>query len=111
MLLGGVRDACAAVVPTVRAEVTGAPLVVTEAGLSEQVGAGLATVIMLQPKLTVPLKPPDGARVIVEVADPPAVTDAGKGEAERLKSGAACTVKLTDPLWLTDPEVPVIVTL
>ena len=111
MLLGGAAEACAAVVLTVRVEVTGAPLVVTEVGFSEQVGAGLAAVIMLQAKFTVPLKPADGAKVMVEVAEPPAATDAGNGEAERLKSGAPCTVKLTDPLWLTDPEVPVIVTL
>jgi hypothetical protein len=111
MLLEGAAEACAAVVLTVKVEVTGAPLVAIEAGFSEQVGAGLAVVIMLQLMVTVPLKPPEGAKVTVEVADPPAVTGAGKSEAERVKSGTACTVKLTDPLWLTDPEVPVIVTL
>jgi hypothetical protein len=111
MLLGGVTEACAAVVLTVRVEVAGAPLIVIEAGLSKQVGAGLATVVMLQLRFTVPLKPPDGAKVMVEVADPPTVTDVGNGEAERLKSRAACTVKLMDALWLTDPEVPANVTL
>ena len=110
MLLEGAAEACAAVVRTVKVEVTGAPTAI-EAGFSEQVGAGLAVVIMLQLIVTVPLKPPEGAKVTVEVADPPAVTGPGKGEAERLKSGTTCTVKLTDPLWLTEPEVPVIVTL
>jgi hypothetical protein len=112
MLREGAAEAWAAVVLTVKVEVTGAPLVVIgAAGFSEQVGGGLAAVIMMQLIVTVPVKPPEGTKVTVEVADPPAVTGAGMGEADRLKSGTACTVKLTDPLWLTDPEVPLIVTL
>src|SRR5580700_9126537 len=100
MVREGAAEAWAAVVLTVKVEVTGAPLVVIgAAGFSEQVGAGLAVVIMLQVIVTVPLKPPEGAKVTVEVADPPAVTGPGKGEAERLKSGTTCTVRLTDPLW------------
>jgi hypothetical protein len=51
--------------------------------------------------------------VIVEVADPPAETDAGeRSEAAIVKSGSgAVTVKLTVVSWLKDPDVPVTVTL
>jgi hypothetical protein len=68
----------------------------TELGLNEHVGAGIPPpVMLLQAKLTVPLKPLVGAMVIVEVADPPAETEAGeRAEAAIVKSGAA-TVRLT----------------
>jgi hypothetical protein len=53
--------------------------------------------------------------VIVEVADPPAVTEAGESaEAAIVKSGGAdigLMMRPTDVLWLTDPEVPVTVTV
>jgi len=50
----------------------------TEVGAKVHVGAGLTTgVILLQDKFTVVLKPLSGATVMVEVADPPAATEAG----------------------------------
>ena len=69
---------------------------VTELGLNEHVGAGVPPpVMLLQTKLTVPLKPLVGTMVIVEVADPPAETEADeRAEAATVKSGAA-TVRLT----------------
>jgi hypothetical protein len=86
----------------------------TELGLNEHVGAGVPPPVMpLQAKLTVPLKPLVGAMVIVEVADPPAETEAGESaEAAIVKSaGGGVTVRLTVVSWLNDPEVPVTVTL
>jgi hypothetical protein len=70
-----------------------------EAGAKEQVGTEVTTGVMLQVKLTVPLKPVVGATVIVEVADAPAATEAGdSAEAATVKSaaGAAATVRPTD---------------
>ena len=57
-------------------------------GLKEHVGAGVPPpVMLLQLRLTVPLKPFIAEIVIVEVADAPAVTDDGEsGVAERVKS-------------------------
>ena len=50
----------------------------TEVGTKAHVGAGVtAGVILLQDKFTVPLNPLSGATVMVEVADPPAATEAG----------------------------------
>ena len=87
-----------------------------EAGMNAHVGAGVTTGVMpLQDRFTVPLKPLSGAMVIVEVADPPAATEAGdSADAVIVKSGGGpteFTVRLTDVLWLTNPEVPVTVTL
>jgi hypothetical protein len=65
-----------------------------ELGTNAQVGAGVTTGITLHVRLTSELKPLMGAAVIVEVADPPAATDAGdSGDAEiwKLGGGAACT--------------------
>jgi len=110
----GVSDAVVgAVVLTVNMEVP-EPLV-TEPGLSEHVGGRATTGVMLQDRFTVPLKPFTGAMVIEEVAIPPAATEAGESaDAVIVKSGGGpteFTVRLTDVLWLTDPEVPVTVTL
>jgi hypothetical protein len=86
-----VRDACAALVLTVSVEVPEA--FATELGLNEHVGAGVPPPLMLQARLTLPLKPFIGAMVLVEVADPPAETLAGdSAEVEILKS---CVVRLT----------------
>jgi len=87
-----------------------------EAGMNAHVGAGVTIGIMpLQDRFTVPLKPLSGATVIVEVADPPTATEAGdSADAAMVKSGGGgteFTVRLTEVLWLTDPEVPVTVTL
>ena len=71
----------------------------TELGLSEHAGARVTAGVMLQDRLTVPLKPFIGVMVIVEVADPPAETVAGdSGEAATVKSaggGIGLTIRLT----------------
>lgn len=111
---GEVRsDACAAVVLTVRVEVAGPPLMLTEAWLSEHVGAALSVVVMLQVRLTAPASPFVGLTIIVDVTVSPAETVPEVGVAERVNPGGevAVTVKLTDVLWFRDPEVPVTVTL
>jgi hypothetical protein len=73
----GVRnEVVVAVVLMVNVEVPEPP--VTEVGTSVQVGAGLTTGAMLHVRFTVSVKPLNGAIVIVEVADPPAVTAAGE---------------------------------
>jgi hypothetical protein len=65
-----------------------------------------------QDRLTAALNPFDGEMEIVEAAAAPAETVTGD-VAEIVKSGVlpAWTVRLTDVVWLTDVEVPVIVTL
>ena len=58
------------------------------------------------------LNPPVGAMVTVDVALDPWLTVSVLGDAERLKFGAgavALTVRLTVAVWLSEPEVPVIV--
>jgi len=102
---------CGAVVPTVSVDVP-EPFA-SEAKLKEHVGAGVPPPATRQARLTADAKPPVGATVIVEVTEAPAVIEALDGAAEIVKSGVAgaLTVRLTDVLWLTDPEVPVIVML
>jgi hypothetical protein len=71
---------------TVKAEVP-APLTI-EAGLNEQVGAGVTTGVMLQLSPTLPVNPFKAAIVIVEAEDTPAATEAGdSAEAATVKSG------------------------
>jgi hypothetical protein len=70
MLLECRTAAVAAVVLTVR--VAGA-VGVAEA-VTEQTGAGLAVVVMLQVRSTVPVNPPVGLTVIVDVPEVPAAT-------------------------------------
>ena len=71
---------------TVKAEVP-APLTI-EAGLNEQVGAGITGGVMAQVSPTVPVKPFAAATVIVEAEDAPAGTEAGdSAEAAIVKSG------------------------
>ena len=53
------------------------PLITTGDTLKEQVGAGVAPVMLLQERLTLPVYPFTGVTVMVEVAVPPAVTEAG----------------------------------
>jgi hypothetical protein len=79
------------VVLTVRVEV---PEPVTEGGTNAHTAAGVTTgVMLLQDRFTVPLKPFNGAMVIVEVADTPVATVAGDSVvAERVKS---CVVRVT----------------
>ena len=103
---------CGAVVVTVSADVPD-PFA-TEGGANKHVGAGVPPPVTLQARLTVPVKPPVGAMVIVEVAVPPAATLAGASVVRAIvKSGVAgaLTVRLIDVVWLTDPEVPVTVML
>ena len=63
-------------------------------------------------RATLPVKPPDGATVIVLVPLAPCVTVRLLGIAESLKSGtdAAITVRLNVAMWVKLPEVPVMVT-
>ena len=73
----------------------------TELGLKEQVGAGVTEgAIVLQDRLTLPLKPFIEVMVIVDVDDPPAEIVAGEsGVAPTPKSCApAVTVRLTGAL-------------
>jgi hypothetical protein len=84
--------------------------------VTEQTGAGLAVVVMLQAKFTVPLKPPEGTTAIVDVAEPPADTVAEVGLAVNVKLPPppdVATVKVSGGVvvWVTDPEVPVTVTV
>jgi hypothetical protein len=65
-------------VDTVRVEVTGAvPLIVTDAGLNAHAGAGLAPVIVLQDRLTLPVYPLTGVTVMVDWAADPVVVEPG----------------------------------
>jgi hypothetical protein len=100
-----VRDAeVAAAVVTVTVDVP-EPFA-TEVGLSEHAGGRITTGVTAQLKFTALLNPLTGAIVIVDVAIPPAVTEAGvSAEAAIVKSatGAAVTVKVTVVLWFTDP--------
>jgi hypothetical protein len=84
------------------------PEPVTEAGLKEHaapVGSPAE-----QARLTAPLNPFAGSTETVEAIEDPAATVTGD-VAEIEKFAAPATVRLTDVLWLNDPEVPVIVTL
>lgn len=98
---------------TVRAEVP-APVAI-EAGTNVHAGAGVTTGATLQERFTALLKPLSAATVIVEVADAPAATDAGESADPAIEKsgggGTGLTVRLTDVLWLSNPDVPVIVTV
>ena len=61
---------------------------------------------------TLPVKPPDGVTVIVELPLLPCVTLKLLGEADSEKFGVAVafTVNEIDVVWLSVPDVPVIVT-
>jgi len=100
------------VVLTVTVEVA---LPVIEAGLSEQVGAGVPVPVTAHARFTAALKPFVALTLITEVADPPGVAIvADVGVAVSVKPGAvlAVTVKLTVAVWFVKPDaVPVIVTV
>ena len=85
----------------------------SDAVLNEHVGAGAPPPLTTQARFTADAKPPTAVTVIVELTDEPAGTEALDGAAEMVKSGVvgAFTVRLSDALWLNDPEVPVIVML
>ena len=53
------------------------PLITTGDALKEQMGGGVAPVMLLQERLTLPVYPLTGVAVTAEVAVPPAVTEAG----------------------------------
>jgi hypothetical protein len=84
------------------------PDAVTEAGLKEH--AAPVGRPAEQARFTAPLNPFAGVMETVEAIEDPAATVTGE-VAEIEKSAVAATVRLTDELWLNDPEVPVIVTL
>jgi len=90
--------ASAAWVPVVaRVSIELPVLLATAMAPSEQVGAGLKEVEMLQVRATVEgLRPPKGLIVMVDCPDAPGATESDVGEDDRLKSGtAAPTTKLT----------------
>jgi hypothetical protein len=93
-----VRDAVVgAVVLTVIVDVPEA--LATEAGLNEHAGGRLTTGVMLQDRVTAPLKPLCAVIVIVDVAETPAATEAGESaEAATVKSGGPVTVRLSAEL-------------
>jgi hypothetical protein len=67
-----------AIVVTVSVALTAAaPLIITEAGVKEQLGAGVLPVVMLHERVTAPVYPPAGVAVIVELDALPAVTGVG----------------------------------
>jgi hypothetical protein len=80
----------------------------TVAGVNEHCGgAAVDGVMLLQESATLPSKPPSGVMVMVEVAAAPEVMKAGdNGVAEMVKSGAACSVRVTVALWVVAPEAP-----
>ena len=60
--------------------------------------------------VTAPVNPPEGVTVIVLLPFEPCATDRLPGEAVTVKSGiAALIVKLMMVVWVSVPEVPVIV--
>jgi len=81
---------------TVRVDMPEPP--VTEAGLNVHVGGRATTGVMLQERLTLLLKLFCGAIVMVDMAEAPALTDAGvRAEAVMAKSGTGeAGLKLTD---------------
>ena len=89
---------------------TADPLTWTDVGA--QAGGGLAFVEMVQASVTVPSKPPDGVTVVVNVAEPPAVTvaEAGVGADKEKLPDAAFTVSVRVAEWASDPELPMTVT-
>jgi hypothetical protein len=98
------------VVLTVTVEVA---LPMIEAGLSEQVGAGVPVPVTAHARVTAAPNPLVALRLITEVADPPgALMVADVGLAVSVKPGAvlAVTVKVTVAVWF-GAGVPVIVTV
>ena len=73
------------------------------------VGAGLALVATLQPRVTVPSKPPDGVTVVAKVAALPAVTVAlaGLGVDNEKFAPAPVTTSVMLAGLVSNPEVPI----
>ena len=103
------------VVANVRLDVPEAP--VMAAGLNEHAGGAVVageplTVMPRQERVTSPPKPPVGEAVIVAFADPPAVTVAGESAVEETtKAGGACTTSGRGALCVSEPEVPITLTV
>jgi hypothetical protein len=93
MIAGEARAVVAAVVAIVRVEVAPALVGVTDGLSKEHVGASEGAGVTEQVSGTAVLKPFVVVRVIVAVADPPAVTDAG--EAAPAASVKLSTLKAT----------------
>lgn len=100
---------CDAVVLTVSVEVPEA--FATEAGVNEQAGAGVPPPVTAQVSATVPVNPPVGATVIVDLDmdDVPWTTEAGVSAVAEIVKPGVDTVRLTVVLWTVDPPVPVTV--
>ena len=87
------------------------PTVIVEGAL-----AGLGLKLALAPvgkpaalKLTAPVKPPEGVMLTAYVVPAPCTTLWEAGLAERLKSGAGLTAKVTDTVCVRVPLTPVMV--
>lgn len=75
------------------------------------VGTSVAVIVPLfvNERVTVPVKPPTGVTVILQLPDPPWPTVTGCGEhAVRVKS---VTLMVTIAVWTRDPLVPITVTV
>ena len=59
--------------------------------------------------VTAPVKPPEGVTVMVLLPVEPCVTVTLPGEAASVKSGGTLIVRLMVVVWVSVPEVPVIV--
>jgi len=66
-----------------------------ELELNEQVGGGVPAPVTAQVSATVPVKPPIGAIVIVDVDEDPAVIEAGARAGAEIVKSDADTVRLT----------------
>src|ERR1700678_4109259 len=111
LLIDRICDAWGAVVFTVMLVCAAAPLICTK--VDAQLGAGLALVATVHPSVTVPLNPPDGVMVVVNVAPLPAVTVAadGLGVDNAKFPPVPVTVSVTLAGCASDPEVPITVTV
>lgn len=75
------------------------------------VGTRVAVIVplLVNDRVTVPVKPPTGVTVMLQLPEPPWLTGTGCGEqAVRVKS---VTLTVTIALWDSDPLVPVTVTV
>jgi hypothetical protein len=104
------------VIVTVNVPVAAAALTISvnELVLVVETGLKVAVTPLGKPaadKLTVPLKPPRGATLMVLEPLDPWATVTLLGDAERLKFAGTVTVRDTVAVWLKLPEVPVIVTV
>jgi hypothetical protein len=109
MLCDGWREAWGAVVFTVNVACTG--LLPTVTVVDEQAGAGVALVAIVQLRVTLPVKPPDGVTVTAKFAELPALTVAEEGFGDDSEksgfAGAEVTFSVTAVEWASCPDVPV----